>query len=510
MLLVAILLVSAAVSIDVTVVNVAIPDIRADLGGRISVIQLVVSIYPAAFAIFTVPAGRLVDVYGPRRVWTWGAVGYVAAAVLCGVAPFVDWLIAARALQGLSAACLGPAAYTLIAAQFGPQRRGRAVGIVGSGIAVFSVLGSVLGGAVTTALGWRWIFFLTIPVVIAGTALMLAAADVSRRETSSRETVRQESAVGRLDLVGTVLFGVAIILVLQAVSRAGALASSIWPVALAVIGFGVGVVFVTYERRRTEPMIPFEQLENPSVTGALLAASLTTAAFFGMFFYLLIYLQAIEDHSALQAGVMVAPGAFAGISLSYALGVLVDKIGAVIPIALGVALTGASMLVLSAIDPGRSYWTIIFPALLINGVGYSLISIATRTLILNAAAKDEIGRVMSLNGMVKKLGAAFGVAGAAALFHALTLSRLSGAVDKIGIVLAETDIRILERLLGTTTPESGLSQIKDASQSALETIVDDAFVFIFASTLSVIGFVVIGLGVVAVVMVMVGDRRAGR
>ena len=495
--LVAILLVTASAALDITVVNVAISNIREDLGGNLASSQWIISIYAATYATFIVPAGRLVDLHGARRIWMIGVCFYGAMSLLCGFALTEWWLIGARALQGVAAATMAPAGFALVAKAFAERHRGFALGVLAAGLGIFSAFGPLVGGALTSWLDWRWIFFMNIPLVTAGLLLMLVATVRVRTETRRAD----------LDVVGTITFTVFVLGVLYATieSRSQSLLPELLGASLLAVA--AGVCFWLYERRRAEPMVDFSMFRSRVISAAALAKFVSSAAFFGMFFYLVIFLEGVEELSAFETGVRVFPSAVGAAGTALLAGKLIDRWGPRWLLFVGLLFGGVSIVWLSFAGLG-DYWTVIFPALVLNGIGYGFVSAPAQTAAINAVDEHRVGRVSSLLSIAGKLGAAFGVALSAALFHALSRGDVEDAARKLGLAITDAEIDVAAALIGSTAPHMGMGKFASLTVVEVNRLVDAAFVFTFSSTMRSIG--VAALVAAFVVVLLIGRNSMNR
>jgi DHA2 family methylenomycin A resistance protein-like MFS transporter len=276
------------VILDTTAVNTALPSLRADLGASVADLQWVVDGYTLAFAALLLSGGALGDRLGARRVFATGLVGFVATSAVCGLAPSVATLVGARVLQGVAAAVLVPASLALVQASSDTSAgRARAVGAWGAVAGIAAASGPVIGGALSSALSWRVVFFVNVPIGLAALALMHGVRDAPRHPAR------------RLDLAGQLLA----VLALAAVTVA--LIEDI-PEALAVAALAA-VAFVAVERRTSEPVLPLDLFRAPGFTGGTLIGLLMNLGFYGQLFVVNLLFQEQRGLSAIQAGLAILP-----------------------------------------------------------------------------------------------------------------------------------------------------------------------------------------------------------
>ena len=284
--------------LDITVVNVALPSIRDDLGASFSDLQWVVDAYALTLAALVLTAGTLADRFGRRRLFVWGLGIFSAASLLCALAPDPTFLNVARALQGVGGAVMFAVSLALLAQEFPAGReRGTAMGLYGATIGVAVAIGPLVGGALTDGLGWQSIFYLNIPIGIAAIAVTYLKLRESRDPNATR-----------VDWGGVASFSAALFMLVLALVRGN---DEGWGSTLIVSLFaGSGALlaaFVAIESRVKEPMLPLGLFKRPSFTGVQLAAFSVSASVFALFLYLTLYLQNYLGYSPLEAGLRYLP-----------------------------------------------------------------------------------------------------------------------------------------------------------------------------------------------------------
>src|SRR5215218_11085287 len=284
--------------LDITVVNVALPSIRDDLGANFSDLQWVIDAYALSLAALVLTAGSLADRLGRRRIFAAGLGIFSVASLLCGLAPDATFLNLARALQGVGGAVMLAVSLALIAQEFAAGReRGTAMGLYGASIGVAVAVGPLVGGALTDSLGWESVFYLNVPVGIAAIAITLLKLRESRDPHATR-----------VDWAGVASFSAALFLLVLALVRGN---DEGWGSTLIVsLLAGAGallVAFVVIEGRVGEPMLPLGLFKRPAFTGVQLAAFAISGSAFALFLYLTLYLQNYLGYSPLEAGLRYLP-----------------------------------------------------------------------------------------------------------------------------------------------------------------------------------------------------------
>ena len=410
------------VILDASIVNVALPSIGRALGPSQDGLSWVVNAYVLTFGGFLLLGGRLADLLGRRRMFITSLVVFSAASLAGGLAPSGPALVAARAVQGLAAAVLAPAALSLVTATFaeGPERN-RAMGIWGSVAGSGAAVGVLLGGVLTTSLGWRWTLFVNVPI---GVACAAAAPQLIAESRAPRE--------GRgFDMAGAVTVTVglgALVYGLVGASSAGWLSPrTVGSLALAAALLGA---FVAIERRTRGPLVPFSIFRLPTLRAANVIMLLTGAAVLSLFFTLSLYEQQVLHYSALQAGLSQLPLAVTIIAAAGLASRLVSRAGLKPTLLAGLVLFAAGLASLTRVTDTSSFTAgILGPSLLI-GAGLGLAFVALTIGSMTGTAPREAGLASGLINSSQQVGGALGLAIAATIATAQTTRTLaSGATD---------------------------------------------------------------------------------
>ncbi len=389
------------VQLDVSVVNVAITPIGADLGGGVAALQWVVNAYTLAFAGLILTAGALGDRIGAKRVFVAGFALFTLASAACGLAPDLAVLIAARAVQGVGAAVLVPCSLTLLNHAYPTAReRARAIGLWTAGASTAMSAGPLVGGVLTTTLGWRAIFFINAPIGLAGIVITMRwAAETSR------------SAGRGIDLPGQLSAVVALTMLAGAMIEGGTRGFTD-PVVLAAFAVAVlaGAAFLVIEARSTRPMLPLGLFRAPSFGPASAIGLLVNVAFYGLLFVLSLFFQREQHHSALVTGLAFAPMTVAIIAANLTANRFGGR-GLIVVGALLMAAGCAGLLGFGATAP--------YPALVTQlvalGFGLGLIVPAMTSALLGGVARERSGVASGTLNTARQAGSVLGVA----LFGAL-------------------------------------------------------------------------------------------
>ncbi|HEU4558581.1 MAG TPA: MFS transporter [Longimicrobium sp.] len=460
---------SSMAFVDGTVVNVALPVLQRELQADVAGVLWVVEAYALLLSALLLVGGSLGDRYGRRRIFAAGVLLFGAASAACGLAPGIGWLIAWRALQGVGGALLVPGSLALISASFPPERRGRAIGTWSAFTAVAAGAGPVLGGWLAQEVSWRWIFYINVPVAAAVLAILALRVRESRDETAT---------AAPLDVAGAVLATLGlggVTLALVESSRLG------WrsPVIVAAGAGGVLALaaFAAVERRARAPMVPPELFRSRTFTGANLLTLLLYAALGGAMFFLPFNLIEVQGYGATAAGAAFLPFIVLMFSLSRWSGGLVDRYGARLPLTVGPLVAAAGMALFALPGIGGSYWSTIFPAVTVMGLGMSIAVAPLTTAVMGAVDARHAGAASGINNAVSRAAgliavAVFGLVALAAFGSALP-GRL--AAHNVPAEVARMVEAEKSHLAATAAPASAAPAVRASTARA----VDEAFVHAF-------------------------------
>ncbi|MBB1196157.1 MFS transporter [Curtobacterium flaccumfaciens] len=396
--LVVAILASFVVGLDSSVVNVALPAIRQELGGGLVVQQWVVDAYLVTLGSLILVAGSLSDLFGRVRIITWGLVVFGIASVVCAIAPTGEVLIVARALQGVGGALVMPSALALIVAAFRGAAQAKAIGTWTAWSSAATILGPVVGGLVVDGIGWRWVFVLTaVPIAVTIPLVLRITGDV-------HPAVRP-----RIDVVGAVLAVVGVggvVLGLIEQERLGWDAPVV--VGALVLGAAALVAFVPWELRVTRttgsPLVPLELFRARNFTVGNLATLSIYGALGMVFFVVTLFLQEVWRFPAWLAGLATLPPTIMLLALSTAVGSAAGRYGPRWFMAAGPAVGafGALLLLLAGDDP-TGYWWSVFPGLVLIGVGIALMVTPLTSAVLGSVPQSEAGSGSAVNNAVARI-----------------------------------------------------------------------------------------------------------
>jgi EmrB/QacA subfamily drug resistance transporter len=429
------------VILDITVVNVALPSIGQDLAFSEGDLQWVITAYVLFTGGLLMLGGRATDLFGRRRVFLAGLTIFTLASLASGLAPSPEALIAARAAQGLGAAMLTPGALSIVTTTYEGSQRTAALAVwsaIGSGGAAAGV---VLGGVLTTALGWEWVFFINVPI---GLATGIGVLRIVR--------AAPPTALGhRLDVVGAVTAVTGLVLLVYGIEGANEHGwSSARTVLLLIASAAVLATFVAIERRVREPILPPSTWSNRSLvsgTGLILVA---TALLVAVFFLNTLYLQDVLGWSALETGLAFLPLVFAiGVAANAAKNVI-PRIGSRNLGALGLLLIAGGAALLVVAPDTASYGTDVLPGFIVLGFGTGLVFPAGSIAAMSEVKEEAAGLASGLITTGHELGAAFGVAAISAVATAAS-TFVAGYANGFAAVAAAAGVVAILSLVATPT-----------------------------------------------------------
>jgi EmrB/QacA subfamily drug resistance transporter len=447
--------------IDITVVNVALPQIQRDLEASFSDLQWVIDAYALTLAAFLLTAGSAADRVGRRKVFVFGLVVFTLASVACGLAHTPLALILSRGVQGIGGAVLFATSLALLAEEFEGRQRGTAFGIWGATIGGAVAVGPLVGGVLTDGLGWEWIFLVNVPVGLAAIALTLA-----RVPESSDPDAR------KIDLPGVLTFSTALFCLIFAIVRGNAEG---WGSTLIVSLFVASVVlmtaFIVTEMRVKEPMLDLSLFRKPAFAGASIVAFGLSCSMFSMFLYLTLYLQGVLGADPLDAGLYFLPLSV----ISFFVAPVAGRLGAQFPIRLffgaGLTLVAVALLLMRGVDTDTE-WTTLIPGFVLAGIGVGMVNPSLAQTAVGVVPRARSGMGSGINNTFRQVGIATGTAMLGAVFQARVESRLAGVPDPD---------RAAEAIAAGQT--RGIPRAEAAFVSALDEILIVAAVIAFVAAL---------------------------
>ena len=410
------------VILDIAIVNVALPSIQADLGFSQGNLQWVISAYALIFGGFLLLGGRLGDRLGRRRVFFTGIAVFSAASLLAGLSWSEESLIAARALQGLGAALLSPAALAILMAMFVEGReRNIALGVWGATGGFGAAAGVLLGGILTDLLSWEWIFFVNVPVGLAALALTPVWVQESR-----------DLRTKTFDAAGALLITAALVVLVFGITQANNWG---WASATTWVVFGVSavlhVVFLAWERGREEPLVPMSIFRVRTVLGANVTGFALGVVLFSMFLLLTLYMQQVLGLSPLETGFGYLAVAGTAIIWANVAAALVNKVGGVKPIMLvGMSLLTVGLVMFTQVSVNGSYWTDLFPGFLIIGLGMPFVFVPVTIAALAGVSNDQAGLASGLINTSQQIGGALGIAALSAIATSVSTDAVADGTEQ--------------------------------------------------------------------------------
>src|SRR5213080_2770418 len=399
------------VVLDIAIVNVALPSIQIDLGFSQANLQWVVSAYALLFGGFLLLFGRVADLIGRRRVFVVGLVVFTGASLLSGLSWSEGVLIGARALQGLGAAMITPAALSILTTTFTEgKERNAALGAWGGVGAFGAVAGVLLGGVLTDALSWQWIFFVNVPVGLLGLTLAPLLLTESR-----------DARVKTFDLPGAVLVTGGLVTLVYAITQANNNGwGSLETIALFATAFALLAAFVGWERRVAEPLVPFSIFRLRTVVGANVAGLILGTAIFAMFLMLTLYMQQVLHYSAMKTRVAYLAVAGTAIFWSALAAQLVTRLGVKPVLAAGMTALSAGLLYFTQVSPDGTYLGDLLPGFLLIAVGLGFSFVPISIAALAGVKPAEAGLASGLINMSQQIGGALGIAALSAIATSTT------------------------------------------------------------------------------------------
>jgi EmrB/QacA subfamily drug resistance transporter len=385
--------------VDITIVNVALPSVQRQLHASLTGLQWVVDAYAVTLAALILTAGALADRYGRRLVFAGGVVVFSVASFLCGVAWNVMSLDIARALQGIGGAALFATALALIGAEYtGPERAG-AIAVWGSTVGLAVATGPLLGGIITDSLGWRWVFFVNVPVGV----FALTVATLRVRES-------RDPNARRTDVLGLVSFSAALFLIVQALLRGNDAGwSSAQIVGSLAAGIALLVAFVVVEVRQDRPMLDVSLFRRPAFVGVQLATFCIGAGMFALFPFLSIYLQDVLGNSPLGAGLRFLPITVFVFIVPLATRKLAARAPMWLLLSTSLAIASIGVLLMAEISPG-SDWTALLAGFVVSGIGIGLANPTIAAAALRVVDPARTGMASGISNTARIAGLAMGVA----------------------------------------------------------------------------------------------------
>jgi EmrB/QacA subfamily drug resistance transporter len=430
--------------LDITVVNVALPSIQRDLHTSLTDLEWVVDAYALMLASCTLTAGSLGDLLGRKRVFISGVGLFTVASLLCGLATSPLFLNLARGLQGVGGAIMFAVSLAILTQEFQGRERGTAFGIWGATVGAAVAIGPLVGGALTEWAGWRWIFFVNLPIGAACVAGAWAYLHESRDE-----------AHGGADWLGFAFLTSGLFSLVLALLRGeswgwGNGKTLGFLVAAVVLLFG----FATAELRQKSPMFEFALFRKPSFTGAQIVAFTISSSMFAMFLFLTLYIQGQLHYSPIQAGLRFLPLSLLSFVTAPIAGRLSTRIPVRIIFGVGMSLTGAALLLMHGLTPS-SGWTHLLPGFIVGGIGVGLVNAPLASTAVGVVEPRRAGMASGINNTFRQVGIATGIAGLGAIFQ----HKIRGA-DPTAFVSGLNTILLVAAIVAFVGAAAGLALVR--------------------------------------------------
>jgi EmrB/QacA subfamily drug resistance transporter len=495
LVLIAAILGTTVVTVDSTVVNVALPSIADDLGGGLAGQQWTANAYLVTLSSLILIGGSLGDLFGERRMFMAGVAGFGVTSVFCAVAPTIELLVVARALQGVFGAVLTPAALATIVATFPRAERGKAVGAWTAWGGIGTVLGPLIGGQLVDTASWRWIFAINIPIVLITLTL------VSRVMTAERP----RPAEARVDYVGAALCALGLALITYGLieqPRMGWGKPDVWlPLASGVILFGS---FIVWEARSSHPMLPLALFRRRNFAIGNIETFSMYAGLGLLFFFLVLYLQQVAGYSAIEAGTTTIPVTLMMFLLSTRFGALADRHGPRFFMGFGPLVAAVGLAMFLQLDANVDYLTDLLPGLLVFALGLSMTVAPLTATVLADADEHNAGIASGVNNAIARVASLIAIASVGALIassYGASLREDLGPLANRPVVNHEIEEAEKQPLAPVT--------VKDASpavRARVERASSDASVDAFHMAIG-IASVLVALGGVLGLVGIVNPRR---
>jgi EmrB/QacA subfamily drug resistance transporter len=463
LVLVAAILGTTVVTIDSTVVNVALPAIEQDLGGGLAGQQWTSNAYLLTLSSLLLVAGSLGDLFGARRMFALGVTGFGVTSIFCAVAPTVELLVVARALQGVFGALLTPAALAVIVATFPPEERGRAVGAWTAWGGMGTVLGPLIGGQLVDSASWRWIFAINVPIVLI--TLFLVERVVPEG--------RPRAADAKVDVIGATLCalglgGITYGLIEQPLHG--------WGDAMVAVpligGAALFAAFVVWEARSPHPMLPLSLFRRRNFAVGNIETFSMYAGLGLLFFFLVLFLQQVAGYSALEAGTTTIPVTLVMFLLSMRFGALADRYGPRFFMGVGPLIAAVGLAFFLRLDADVDYLTELLPGLLIFSVGLALTVAPLTATVLADADEHNAGIASGVNNAIARVASLIAIAAVGAVVSSAFGSALRDELGaqagrpEVARAINEAEKEPLARLVVKDAPPRVRAEVAAGSQDA--------------------------------------------
>ncbi len=415
--------------LDLTIVNVALPQIANTFGASISDLQWVIDAYALTLASLLLTSGSLADLFGRRRVFSVGIVVFSLGSLLCGLSTSSLFLILARGFQGIGGAIMFATSLALLAEAFQGRERGVAFGVFGAVTGIAVAVGPVLGGLLTSGLSWRWIFFVNLPIGVVAFLITVLKIAESRNPQAHRT-----------DWIGFLTFSGALAALTYGLIRSSTTGWGDLAVVVPLVAAGLLLVaFVAAELLQSDPMLDFSLLRKPTFSGGLVAAFGINGSIFALFTYLILYMQDGLGLSAVATGVRFLILTGATFATAGVAGRLTSRVPIKWLIAPGFVLTGVGLLLMGGLSAASS-WTHFIAGFVVAGVGVGLVNVPLASTAVGVVEPAQSGMASGINSTLRQVGTATGIAALGSVFSSVVRTTIVSKLDHSPLAGAAHDI----------------------------------------------------------------------
>jgi EmrB/QacA subfamily drug resistance transporter len=448
--------------LDITVVNVALPDIQRDLNASLSSLQWVVDAYSLTLAAFLLTAGSLGDRLGRRRVFSIGFGVFTFASLLCGISGDPTLLNLARGLQGVGGAAMFATSLALIGQEFHGRDRATAFGVWGATIGGAVAVGPLVGGLLTESLGWEWIFFVNVPIGLTAIALT---------ERRLANIAAQDAT--RVDLPGLLAFSAGLFLLIFGLIRGNPEGWESFQILASLIGSAVLLAaFLVIEMRSSHPMLELALFRKPAFNGVSAVAFGLSAGMFAMFLYITIYVQGVLGYSPLEAGVRFLPLTLLAFFVSPIAGKLSDRVPIRALLGVGLATVGVGLLLMHGVA-ADSDWTTLLAGFIVAGAGIGITNPGIGSAAIGVVPAAKAGMGSGINTTFRQVGIATGVAALGAIFQSRVETKLAEILPAAKPGLAELVSSGGSEAAARAAGPGARAQVADASAVAFTSALNE-------------------------------------
>lgn len=494
-ILAATILGSSMAFIDGTVVNVALPALQSNLNATVVDVQWVIEAYALFLAALLLVGGSLGDHFGRKRIYSVGVTLFALASIWCGLAPNINQLILARALQGVGGALLVPGSLAIISASFSEENRGRAIGTWSGFTAITAAIGPVFGGWLIEHVSWRAVFFINVPLAAMVLLLVFRHVPESRDEESKS-----------LDWFGATLATVSLGAIVYGLIESSRLGFK-HPAIVTTLSGGIltVIVFLVYEARASNPMLPLTLFRSRNFSGANLLTLFLYAALSGALFFFPLNLIQVQGYPATAAGAALLPFVLLMFALSRWSGGLVKHYGAKLPLVIGPIIAALGFVLFMRAGIGGSYWTTFFPGVVVLGLGMAISVAPLTTTVMSSVKGNRAGVASGINNAVSRTAGLLSVAVLGIVMLHSFNAELDHRLAALNVAPEVQQALVAQRskLAGVEVP----TNLEPSLSSTLKRAIDDSFVAGFRRVMSVAMFLAL-LSAVSAALLIEGKSRA--